>query len=185
MGRGQALGARLTALRASAAHAHAAHAVPTSRECTSLLNFGMDLCGSRPLQYVFGVALVWSTRYSPMNVLHARDVVSRDVYSVLSTVRYEREACVMRASVFVPRWSRVVSRRTALSGLRGPHAHASCRRARDQQNNHCSSVQQDETTRRAADKHLRMNARSVEHSRRASHETALRSGRSCSVRGVR
>ena len=118
MGRGQALGARLTALRASAAHAHAAHAVPTSRECTSLLNFGMDLCGSRPLQYVFGVALVWSTRYSPTNVLHARDVVSRDVYSVLSTVRYEREAaCVMRASV-LPRWSRVVSRRTADSAAR-------------------------------------------------------------------
>jgi len=184
MGRGQALGARLTALRASAAHAHAAHAVPTSRECTSLLNFGMDLSAGRD-PYVFGVALVWSTRYSPTNVLHARDVVSRDMYSVLSTVRCEREsACVMRASV-LPRWSRVVSRRTARTAPRPARTHASCRRARDQQNNHCSSVQQDETTRRAADKHLRMNAHSVEHSRRASHETTLRSGRSCSVRGVR
>ena len=81
MGRGQALGARLTALRA--AHAHAAHAVPTSRECTSLLNFGMDLSAGRD-PYVFGVALVWYEVQSYERCMHEMSsVVICIVYSVL------------------------------------------------------------------------------------------------------
>ena len=90
MGRGQALGARPTALRA--AHAHAAHAVPTSRECTNLLNFGMDLSSAGRDPYVVSSVLLWSgTRGTVLRSLHARDVVSRDKYSVLSTVRCVRE----------------------------------------------------------------------------------------------